>query len=155
MEHGERLGLEQIRTFLEAAEEVRFEAANRSELYESIAKALREQEYWKQNREGKGGAALPGEDERFEPRTGNSVNRAVYSERNCEGADVPPQPVPEALYRGDIELLAAVDTAHETLSGPATRKILYREFHQYQDRNYERLAAISVAHIYNLRKSRA
>jgi hypothetical protein len=51
--------------------------------------------------------------------------------------------------------LAAVDEAHETLSGPATRKILYREFYEYGDGRYERLASISVAHIYNLRKSRA
>ena len=55
----------------------------------------------------------------------------------------------------DIELLTAVDEAHETLSGPATQKILYREFHEFEDRRYARLAAISVAHIYNLRKSRA
>jgi transposase InsO family protein len=54
----------------------------------------------------------------------------------------------------DIELLAQVDEAHEILSGPATQKILYREFHDYGSQRYERLAAISVAHIYNLRKSR-
>ena len=62
---------------------------------------------------------------------------------------------PKRYTAGDVELLAGVDTAHETLSGPTTCKILYREFHQYRDRRYERLAAISVAHIYNLRKSRA
>lgn len=56
--------------------------------------------------------------------------------------------------RVDIELLAAVDEAHECLSGPATQKILYREFHDYGDARYQRLAGISVAHIYNLRKSR-
>src|SRR6202158_4600441 len=55
----------------------------------------------------------------------------------------------------DIELLAQVDEAHEILSGPATQKILYREFHDYGGQRYERLAAISVAHIYNLRKRRA
>jgi transposase InsO family protein len=55
---------------------------------------------------------------------------------------------------GDIELLAAVDEAHGRLSGPATQKVLYREFHDYGDRRYARLAAVSVAHIYNLRKSR-
>jgi len=43
-----------------------------------------------------------------------------------------------------------VDEAHETLSGPATKKILEREFQQYQHAAYERLARISVAHIYNL-----
>jgi hypothetical protein len=55
----------------------------------------------------------------------------------------------------DVELLAAVDEAHETLSGPVTQKILHRGFHDYGDERYERLAWISAPHIYNLRKSRA
>ena len=46
-----------------------------------------------------------------------------------------------------------MDEAHETLSGPATQKILYREYHEYGGSKYERLARISMAHIYNLRKS--
>lgn len=50
--------------------------------------------------------------------------------------------------------MAEVDEAHETLSGPATQKILYREYHEYGQAEYERLARISVAHLYNLRKSR-
>ena len=54
----------------------------------------------------------------------------------------------------DVELLAGVDEVHETLSGPATQKILYREFHEYGDQRYQRLATISAPHIYNLRKSR-
>jgi transposase InsO family protein len=57
------------------------------------------------------------------------------------------------LYtRADIELLASVDEAHETLSGPATRCILKREVQVYGNQEYARLAAISVAHLYNLRK---
>ncbi len=56
----------------------------------------------------------------------------------------------------DIALLAHVWTkAHETLSGPATGKILYREYYEFADNRYERLANISVAHIYNLRKERS
>ena len=38
---------------------------------------------------------------------------------------------------------------------PATRKILEREYQQYQQREYERLAGISVAQIYRLRRRRA
>ncbi|HYI97301.1 MAG TPA: hypothetical protein VEX68_27430, partial [Bryobacteraceae bacterium] len=56
--------------------------------------------------------------------------------------------------QADIELLASVDEAHETLSGPATQKILQREFHDFGDKRYERLAQISVAHLYRLRQSR-
>ena len=52
----------------------------------------------------------------------------------------------------DVELLAAVDEAHETLSGPATRKILEREYQQYKQSEFERLAGISVAHLYRLRR---
>jgi transposase InsO family protein len=51
-------------------------------------------------------------------------------------------------------LLASDDEAHETLSGPATRRILEREVELYGNQQYTRLAAISVAHLYNLRKSR-
>jgi transposase InsO family protein len=57
------------------------------------------------------------------------------------------------LYtRADIELLASVDEAHETLSGPATRRILEREHLLYKRPEYARLAGISVAHLYNLRQ---
>ena len=56
---------------------------------------------------------------------------------------------------GDVALLAAVDEAHDTLSGPATQKILYRQYHEFAEAGYERLAEISVAHIYNLRKRRS
>jgi hypothetical protein len=45
----------------------------------------------------------------------------------------------------DVELLALVDEAHETLSGPATRRILEREYQQYGKPEYQRLASISVA----------
>ena len=55
----------------------------------------------------------------------------------------------------DVELLAALDEAHETLSGAVTRKILQREYQQYQQNEYERLAGISVAHLYRLRQRRA
>jgi len=55
--------------------------------------------------------------------------------------------------RADIEVLAAVDEAHETLSGPATQKILQRAWHEYHDAQCERLARLSVAQLYRLRKS--
>src|SRR5437868_1111933 len=60
---------------------------------------------------------------------------------------------PSLYTPSDIGLLAEVDEAHETLSGPATQKILYREFHEFGESGYERLARLSVAHLYNLRKT--
>ncbi|MGH9665349.1 MAG: integrase catalytic domain-containing protein [Bryobacteraceae bacterium] len=62
---------------------------------------------------------------------------------------------PSRYTSDDIELLAAVDEAPQSLSGPATQKILYREYHEYGDQRYQRLAAMSMPHIYNLRQRRA
>jgi len=61
---------------------------------------------------------------------------------------------PQRYRREDIELLAAMDTAHETLSGPATQKLLQRAYYDFQDVKYERLAGVSVAQLYRLRQSR-
>ncbi|HXO35521.1 MAG TPA: hypothetical protein VN901_24545, partial [Candidatus Acidoferrales bacterium] len=55
--------------------------------------------------------------------------------------------------RADIELLAQVDEAHQTLSGPATRRIFERELGHYGKLEFQRLAAISNGHLYNLRRT--
>jgi hypothetical protein len=57
--------------------------------------------------------------------------------------------------RDDIRLLARTDELHATLSGPATKKLCERAWHVFDQSEYERLAAISVAHLYNLRRSTA
>lgn len=54
----------------------------------------------------------------------------------------------------DITLLATVDHEFDTLSGPATVHIFQRAWHQYGDTRFERLATISVSHLYNLRHSK-
>ena len=55
----------------------------------------------------------------------------------------------------DVELLAYVDKGHGNLSGPATRRILEREYSEYGQGAYERLAGISVAQLYRFRNSEA
>ena len=55
----------------------------------------------------------------------------------------------------DLNLLAYVDKAHGNLSGPATQRILEREYGEYGQAAYQRLSAISVAHLYRLRNSAA
>ena len=55
----------------------------------------------------------------------------------------------------DARLLAEVDAAHEDLSGPAVKRILRREYEIYSRKEFERLAQISVSHLYNLRGSKA
>ncbi len=52
----------------------------------------------------------------------------------------------------DVLRLAHTDTLHGTLSGPATKKLMERAFEVFGEQCYQRLATISVAHLYNLRK---
>lgn len=51
----------------------------------------------------------------------------------------------------DITALAKLDALHENLSGAATRHLCQRAWLVYGDPRYERLATISVSHLYNLR----
>src|ERR1035438_5055529 len=156
MENTEKLSLEQIRVFLQASQGVRFEATQRQEMYEWMARTLCYQEYWKQKRTMKGLL-------RQYTATVTGLSRAQVT--RLIARYIKDGQVQERGYRrnqfarhytgADIELLGTVDEAHGTLSGPATQKILYREFYEYGDERYGRLAAISVPHIYNLRKNQA
>jgi hypothetical protein len=55
----------------------------------------------------------------------------------------------------DIRLLAETDRLHGTLSGPATKKLMERATQLFDQQQYQRLAGISVSHLYNLRHSKA
>jgi transposase InsO family protein len=154
MKEEKPLSLDQVRAFLEASEEIRFEGRNRKEIYYWVKQTLIEQHYQVQGKAEKGllrsyAAKMTGLSRAQVTRLiGRYVGTGEVEERVYRRRRFP------SLYtRRDIELLAEVDEAHETLSGPATQKILYREYHEYRDSKYERLARISMAHIYNLRKS--
>jgi len=54
MEAGEGLSLEQIRVFLEGAENIRFEGRQRPEVYEWVTRTVREQRYDERGRAEKG-----------------------------------------------------------------------------------------------------
>jgi transposase InsO family protein len=156
MEDGGRLNLEEIRAFLESTGEVSFEAQDRRELYAWVNQQLRQQDYDGLKREGKGLLR------RYVAKMTGLSRAQVARLIGCyqRGEEVKPRDYRRhsfaRRYTGaDVELLAKVDEAHETLSGPATRKILEREWHEFRDARYERLASLSVAQLYRLRKGRA
>ena len=156
MQNAGKLNPQQIRQFLHSSQEIRFKGKGRAEIYAWVARTLGRHGYSRQNRADKGLLR-----QYLVKMTGLSraqITRLIQQYR--QGGELQP-----ARYRrhrfarkytpADVELLAAVDEAHETLSGPATRKILEREYQQYQQREYERLAGISVAQIYRLRRRSA
>jgi hypothetical protein len=60
---------------------------------------------------------------------------------------------PKKYTSAEIALLARTDELHDCLSGPATKKILEREWTVYGHADFENISCISVAHLYNLRRS--
>jgi transposase InsO family protein len=148
----EKLSLEAIGRFVEASEEIRFEAETREQLYAWMERVLVGREY------AQLGKAARGLVRRYiERMTGLSraqVTRLIarYTASGRVQVTIYRRQRFVQLYtRADVELLASVDEAHETLSGPATRRILEREHLLYKRPEYARLAGISVAHLYNLR----
>jgi len=148
----EKLSLEQIAAFLQASEEIRFKAQSREQVYHWIEQLLQQQQYEQPGRKGRG--LLRRYIARMTGLSRAQVTRLI--ERYREQRELRPvvyrrHRFAQRYTRADIELLAAVDEAHDTLSGPATRHILEREYRQYGKPEYQRLASISVAHLYNLR----
>ena len=156
MDDTEATSLEQIRAFLAGSDPVQFSGQRRQEVYEWVERTLVRHQYAGLGRCGKGLVR------RYIGRmTGLSraqVTRLIrgYRKTGRVKAIVYQRTRFATRYTGsDVELLAYVDKAHDNLSGPATRRILEREYGEYGQAAYQRLAAISVAHLYRLRNSLA
>ena len=155
MQSGEQLSLEEIRAFLEASDGLGFKGRVREEVYEWVNQMLRQVRYQDLKRSGRGLVR------RYVSKmTGLSRAQSTRLLRMyVRGEEVKPKPYRRHRFRQryqreDIELLAEVDEAHETLSGPATQKILQRAYYDFHELRYERLARLSVAQLYRLRQSR-
>jgi transposase InsO family protein len=149
----EKLSLEQIGAFLNASQEIRFEGETRKQIYHWIEQVLVRQEYHQQKRAARG--LLRSYLAKMTGLSRAQVTRLIA--RYGKNGSLGPAPYrrhcfPQRYTRADIELLATVDEAHDNLSGPATRRILEREYGEYGKREFERLASLSVSHLYNLRQ---
>ena len=65
----------------------------------------------------------------------------------------PVEPFARKYTGSDLLLLVEMDRANEDVCGAAIVHLLHRALHVYGDARYERLAGLSVSHLYNLRKS--
>jgi len=149
----EKLSLDQIRAFLGASEEVQFEGEKREEIYGWVSETLQIHGYGKRSRAERG--LLRSYIAKLTGLSRAQVTRLIGRYLECGEVKAPKYKrhrFAASYTRADIELLAAVDEAHDTLSGPATKRILEREHAEYGKKEYRRLAGISVAHLYNLRK---
>lgn len=154
MQEIENPSLEQIQALLETTEEVQFHAEGRADIYAWVDRTLRQQDYAKVSRKTKGLVL------RYLTKM-TGLSRAQLT--RLIGQFVRTQAVKPTVYRrhrfgrryttADVALLVEVDQAHGRLSGPATCAILKREYEVFGNEKYQRVAALSVGHLYNLRNS--
>ena len=146
--------LDQVREFLAGSRALDLRPQTRAEAYAFVTETLERFDY---SRRGKADKGLL---RRFLVKVAGlsraQVTRLLRQHRTT-GAITdrrgPRRPFPRRYTKADIGLLAEVDALHGTLSGPATRKLCDRALHVFGDRRFERLAAISNGHLYNLRHS--
>ena len=143
-----------LRAFLEGTLEVQFQPiSNDVERYGFIAAVLKRFAYRRLGRADKGVVM------RYLARTtGYSrkpltrlVGRCLQGAPLAKRYRAPAAGFARQFTVADLTLLAQTDALHNTLSGPATKCLMQRAFAVYGDARYERLATLSVAHLYNLR----
>jgi hypothetical protein len=145
--------LEQLRAFLNGTSAVGF-SVTANERYDFVARTVRRFGYPQLSRADKGVvlrflARVSGYSRQQLARLVRRVRaRAPLVKRYCASRSSFARTFTDA----DVLLLAHTDTLHGTLSGPATKKLMERAWRVFGDARYERLATISVAHLYNLRK---
>jgi hypothetical protein len=152
--------LEQIERFLEASTAIEFAASgDDSERYAHISRVLKRFDYPQRPKRERGVL------HRYLQHTSGysraQITRLVTRWTRNRLAAVPlvkryrapTVPFARKYTPGDIKLLVEMDKANEDVCGPAIANLLQRAHQTYDDPRYERLADLSVSHLYNLRKS--
>ena len=152
MEEARLQTLAQVRAFLDGTTEVASRVA-KAERHRFIERVLKRFGYARHGRADKG--VLLRYLERMTGLSRQQVTRLVKQYRK-DGKLVARQGAPRHGFTHrytvmDVALLAEMDALHGTLSGPATKKLMERALIVFGDARFERLAGISVSHLYNLR----
>ena len=157
MNEGQLTTVEQLRAFLKGTSEVRFEGVGGDgERYAFIQAVLRRFRYSKLKRADKGVVLRY-----LERASGYSraqvrrlLTRGLGGHKLAKRYRALRTGFTQRFKEEDIALLAETDALHGTLSGPATKKLMQRALTLFGDTRYQRLATISVSHLYNLRQRR-
>ena len=152
--------IRQIEQFLSASATIEFSASgDDSERYAHISRVLKRFDYPRRTKRERGLLR------RYLRHTSGysraQVTRLVTRWQGNRLAAVPlakryhapTVPFARKYTLADVKLLVEMDKANEDVCGPAIAHLLQRAYRTYDDPRYERLADLSVSHLYNLRKT--
>ncbi len=152
--------IQQIEEFLSASAAIEFSTGGKdSERYAHICRVLKRFDYPQRSKRERGllrrylqhtSGYSRAQITRLVTRwQGNRLAAVPLAKRYC----CPSVPFVRKYTPADIELLVEMDKANEDVCGPAIAHLLQRAYRTYGDLRYERLAHLSVSHLYNLRKT--
>lgn len=154
MQDSHIVSISQIKEFLKLNNEISFVATNKKERNEWIEKTLFKFSYFKLKKKHrhvvkKYIAKMTGlSNSQFKKLIAKKKRFGKIFSSSTKHNCFPRKYTPE-----DVALLLLTDNAHSRLSGPATKKILTREYGIFRKQNYKNISEISVSHIYNLRET--
>ena len=154
MNDGQLLTVEQVRQFLEGGEALEFRGLKAEEKYSWIEEVLIRFSYPRLKKAEKGVIR-----QYIQKITGYSraqVSRLIAQYKRTgrlKKTEYGRHRFPRKYTLTEVGLLARTDELHGWLSGPATKKIMEREYEVYEQLEFENISRISVSHLYNLRRS--
>jgi len=154
MNDGQLETVEQVRQFLEGSEVVEFRGLATKEKYYWIQEVLIRFKYHLLKRGEKG--VIQRYVEKVTGYSRSQVSRLIAEYKRTgrlQKTEYRRHRFPRRYTLSEIELLARTDELHGWLSGPATKKIMEREHEVYGHAEFGNISRISIAHLYNLRRS--
>ncbi len=147
--------LEQVRAFLDGTRAVEFSLDSKAERYNFIRRTLIRFAYQRLSKPDKGlllsfMTHVSGYSRiQVKRLTKTWLKRGQLQPRSSAGNGFT-----RKYTDADQRLLAELDELHGTLSGPATKKLCERAWRLFKLPGYQRLAGISVSHLYNMRRAK-
>jgi len=152
MNDSHAINIAQIRTFLQASQIIEFEGVSQKEKYLWIENTLNRFGYFSLRKRDK--ATIKKYVRQMSGFSKSQLTRLITKKKDTgkiSPSSTKRNTFPTKYDTTDVARLSETDNDHERLSGPATKKILEREYGLFGKKEYERLNKISIAHIYNLR----
>jgi len=146
--------IEQVKQFIVGSEALAFRGVSVEERYKWIETVLVRFKYYQLKRTEKG--VIRRYIEKVSGYSRSQVSRLIreYNQRGrLRKAQYQRHRFSKSYTPADIALLARTDELHVYLSGPATKKIMEREWSIYGHSDFRNISRISIAHLYNLRRS--
>jgi len=155
MDDSHIVSISQIKELLKMQEGLQFKSVSLKKGYRWIDKILTQFQYFRLKKKEKGVIKryLEQMTGLSRSQTGKLIKRKKDTGR-IEYYSTKKHTFPTIYGTDDIALLAETDEVHSFLSGPATKKIMNREFCIFNNDKFRKLKDISASHIYNLRNTR-